>query len=156
LIRHSKEAIVPVAAGASIREETRKLREKLPDVTGTLVATIDGLLIAHDTEGLEPETLAAMSAAQLGLGRQFAATSAHGEFLESVTRSSDGCLAVFAAGTSALLTVLASTDLNVGRLYHEARPVAARLGALLAEVGDAPTANHKDPAMAQRVRTKGR
>jgi hypothetical protein len=114
-----------------LRAELADLRVRLPDVTGALVATVDGMLVVHETEGLQPETLAAMSAAQLGLGRQFAMTASQGEFREAVTRSADGCLAVFAAGDGALLTVFAGAQLNVGRLYHEARPVAARVGALL-------------------------
>ena len=114
-----------------VRAEIADLRARVPDITGALVASVDGLLVAHDTRGVHAETLAAMSAAQLGLGRQFAHNASHGEFLESVTRSADGCLAVFAAGDHGLLTVLAGAELNLGRLYHEARPAAVRLGALL-------------------------
>jgi len=115
----------------AVRAELTGLRARVGDITGALVASADGLLIAEDTEGVHPETLAAMSAAQLGLGRQFAHQATQGEFLESVTRSANGCIAVFAAGTTGLLTVLARAELNLGRLYHEARPVALRLGELL-------------------------
>jgi predicted regulator of Ras-like GTPase activity (Roadblock/LC7/MglB family) len=121
-----------VAAKREVLAEIRGLRGRLPYVTGVLVATVDGLLVAHETRGIQPDTLAAMSAAQLGLGQQIAAGAAQGEFLENVTRSAGGYLAVFAAGTSALLTVVAGTELNLGRLHHEARPVARRVGALLA------------------------
>jgi predicted regulator of Ras-like GTPase activity (Roadblock/LC7/MglB family) len=109
------------------------LRERLPDVAGVLVASADGLLIAHDTRDVEPETMAAMSAAHLGLGQQITQGGAYGEFQETVTRGERGYVATFAAGTHALLTVLASADLNVGRLHHEARPVAARVAALIAQ-----------------------
>jgi uncharacterized protein len=120
-----------VAVQQQVLVEIKGLRTGLPHVTGILVASVDGLLIAHETRGLEPDTLAAMSSAQLGLGQQIARTVAHGDFLETVTRTANGYLAVFAAGTSALLTVLANAELNVGRLHHEARPVAARIGDLL-------------------------
>jgi uncharacterized protein len=136
IINLRKEPIVTVAVEQGLRAELAALRGRLPDVTGTLIATIDGMLIMHETEGLQAETLAAMSAAQLGLGRQFAMTARHGDFQESVTRSAAGYLAVFAAGNGALLTVFADSQLNIGRLYHEARPVAARIGALL--VGEHP------------------
>jgi hypothetical protein len=122
----------PVAAKQEVLGEIRGLRGRLPHVTGVLVATVDGLLVAHDTRGVEPDTIAAMSAAQLGLGQQLARGAGQGAFLENVTRSADGHLAVFAAGTSALLTVLASPELNLGRLQYEARPVAERVGGLLA------------------------
>jgi predicted regulator of Ras-like GTPase activity (Roadblock/LC7/MglB family) len=121
-----------MAAKHEVLAEIRGLRGRVPHVTGVLVATVDGLLVAHDTRDIEPETLAAMSAAQLGLGQQIALGSAQGEFRENVTRAAGGYLAVFAAWTGALLTVVAGTELNLGRLHHEARPVAERVGGLLA------------------------
>jgi uncharacterized protein len=136
LIRHRRKATMP--ADDDILAELTALRARLPDATGTLVATIDGMLVAHEAAVADPEVLAAMSAAQLGLGRQFGVITGQGAFLESVTRSVDGCVAVFAAGPHGLLTVLAGPDLNVGRLYHEARPAAARLGQLLGAAPPAP------------------
>lgn len=139
----------PVASAQDVLAEIRTLRQALPHVTGVLVASVDGLLVAQDTgPGLEPEVLAAMAAAQLGLSQQIANSAAHGDFLETVVRSTGGYLAVFAAGTSALLAVLAGAELNVGRLHHEARPVAARVGALFAPDAYEVT-NH-------RARTTGR
>jgi hypothetical protein len=124
----------PVAAKREVMAEIRTLRGRLPHVTGVLVATVDGLLVAHETRDVEPDVLAAMSAAQLGLGQQIARGASQGEFLETVTRTAGGYLAVFAAGADALLTVLSGAELNIGRLHHEARPAAARIGALLAAV----------------------
>jgi uncharacterized protein len=120
-----------LAVEEDLRAELVDLRFRLPAITGALVASTDGMLIVHEANGLQAETLAAMAAAQLGLGRQFAATAALGGFQEAVTRTDAGCLAVFAAGNDALLTVFATAELNLGRLYHEARPVAVRVGALL-------------------------
>ena len=114
--------------------EIRALRQRLPHVAGILVATTDGLLIAQDAPGVQPETFAAMSAAQLGLGQQIAQAVRCGDFQETVTRAADGYVATFAAGGAALLSVVAGPELNVGRLHHEARPVAARVGDLVASV----------------------
>lgn len=121
-----------MAATTEVLNEIRQLQGRVPHVTGVLVATVDGLLVAHDAQGVEPDTLAAMSAAQLGLGQQLTQGADLGGFLENVTRSTTGYLAVFAAGSTALLTVLATAELNLGRLHHEARPVAERVGGLLA------------------------
>ncbi|NJP34946.1 diacylglyceryl transferase [Micromonospora sp. HSS6-12] len=115
-----------------VLSEIRALRDRLPDVKGLVVATVDGLLVAHDSTGLEVDTVAAMSAAQLGLGRQIARAVSNGDFLENVTRTTHGYVAVFAVGQNALLTVVAGSDLNLGRLHYEARPVAERVTALLA------------------------
>ncbi|GHJ45241.1 hypothetical protein Cs7R123_25830 [Catellatospora sp. TT07R-123] len=112
--------------------ELRELRLRVPHVTGVLVASVDGMLIAQDTPGIEPEVFAAMSAAQLGLGQQLVATLRTGDFRETVTAATHGYVATFAAGPAALLTVVAGPELNVARLHHEARPVAARIGQLVA------------------------
>ncbi|WP_308167901.1 roadblock/LC7 domain-containing protein [Catellatospora tritici] len=114
--------------------ELRELRLRVPYVTGVLVASVDGMLVAQDTPGIEPEVFAAMSAAQLGLGQQIVAALHSGEFRETVTAATNGYVATFAAGQTALLTVVAGPELNVARLHHEARPVAARIGQLMSAV----------------------
>ncbi|HKS98944.1 MAG TPA: roadblock/LC7 domain-containing protein [Rugosimonospora sp.] len=124
-----------MAAERDILAELHALRGRLPHVTGLLVATVDGLLVAHDTRGIEPETMAAMSAAHLGLGQQIANGAVQGAFREAVTRAAEGYTAVFTAGAHALLTVLADPGLNVGRLHLEARPTAARVGELVTATG---------------------
>jgi uncharacterized protein len=135
LVRKGRRRLVGVEQ--EIQTEIRELRARLPHVTGVLVASVDGLPIAQDMAADEPERLAAMAAAQLGLGQQIAAAVAGGAFQETVTRAADAYVATFAAGTSALLAIVASAELNVGRLHHEARPVAARIGELYAS-----TAHH--------------
>lgn len=122
-----------VGVQSEVLAEVQALRERLPHTTGVVVASTDGLLIAHDTVGIEPETMAAMSAAYLGIAQQLAGAAAHGDFQETVTRATGGYVATFAAGAEALLTVLATADLNLGLLHHEARPVAARVGSLFAQ-----------------------
>ena len=116
-----------------VLDELAQLRVRLPQVRGALVASADGLLVAQDAEGVEAETMAAMSAANLGLAQQIALGAAYGEFQETVTRASGGYVATFAAGNTALLTVLADAGINLGLLHHEARPVAARVGKLVAD-----------------------
>src|SRR5581483_4360318 len=87
-----------MAAEQDILAEIHAFRGKLPPVTGVLVATVDGMLVAHDTSGIEPETMAAMAAAHLGLSQQIAHGAAHGGFQEAVTRAANGYTAVFTAG----------------------------------------------------------
>jgi predicted regulator of Ras-like GTPase activity (Roadblock/LC7/MglB family) len=122
-----------VGVEQDVLAELGRLRLKLPQVHGALVASADGLLVAEDADGVvEAETMAAMSAAYLGLAQQIAMGAAYGEFQETVTRAAGGYVATFAAGTHALLTVLADAGINLGLLHHEARPVAARVGELVA------------------------
>jgi uncharacterized protein len=125
-----------VGVEQEVLAELGRLRTRLPLVHGALVASADGLLVAHDAEGIEAETMAAMSAASLGLAQQIALGAAYGEFHETVTRAAGGYVATFAAGTTALLTVLADAEINLGLLHHEARPVATRVGELVADRPD--------------------
>jgi uncharacterized protein len=133
--------------------EIQQLRVSLPHVAGALVASADGLLVAHDLAEVQAETFAAMSAAQLGLAQQIAGAAGFSEFQETITRTTDGYVATFAAGANALLTVVASSELNVGLLHHEARPVAARVGDLIRPAG---MHAHPSPGNTRRENSHGR
>jgi predicted regulator of Ras-like GTPase activity (Roadblock/LC7/MglB family) len=111
--------------------EIRILRDRVRYVSGSLVARADGLLIAHDTHGVQPEGMAALAATTLGLSERVSAEANHGRFQEALTRASHGYVVTYAAGTYAVLTVLATAETNLGRLHLEARAVADRIGALV-------------------------
>ncbi|MEV7601699.1 roadblock/LC7 domain-containing protein [Kitasatospora sp. NPDC089797] len=111
--------------------ELRAVKRRVPHLAGGLVASVDGLLVAHDTHGTEPSGLAAMTAASLSLAQRLADTTGQGEFRESVVRGEHGYVATYAAGGSCVLTLLALPDVNVGRLHLEARRCARRIADLL-------------------------
>ncbi|WP_341846005.1 roadblock/LC7 domain-containing protein [Streptomyces rubellomurinus] len=113
--------------------ELHVVKRRTPHLAGGLVASVDGLLIAHDTHGTEPSGLAAMTAAALSLAQRLADTTGQGEFRESLVRGEHGYVATYAAGGSCVLTLLAHPDVNVGRLHLEARRSAQRIAALLGE-----------------------
>jgi predicted regulator of Ras-like GTPase activity (Roadblock/LC7/MglB family) len=117
------------AAGA-ILDELHGLRRRLPGVAGTVLASVDGLAVASDLPGIDPDPIAALSAANLGLARQFAQAVGHGPALESVVRAADGFIVTYPAGISSLLAVLAQPDTDLARLHQESLPVAYRLGSL--------------------------
>ncbi|WP_412540966.1 roadblock/LC7 domain-containing protein [Longispora sp. K20-0274] len=114
-----------------VLKELQELRDRLRHGVGSSVASTDGLLIAHDVRDVEPDMLAALSAAYLALGQQLAGALDRGAFLDTVTRAANGHVGVYAAGQSALLTVLTGPDTSVGRLHLEARCAADRIGALV-------------------------
>ncbi|MFE7189528.1 roadblock/LC7 domain-containing protein [Kitasatospora sp. NPDC057541] len=120
-----------IALETELLTELRALRQRVPHLAGGLVASADGLLIAHDTHGAEPSGLAAMSAASLGLAHRLADSTGQGEFRESLVRGEHGYVAIYAAGGSCVLTVLAHPEANVGRLHLEARRSARRIAELL-------------------------
>ncbi|MEU0803809.1 roadblock/LC7 domain-containing protein [Streptomyces sp. NPDC005970] len=123
-----------MAAEPEVLEELRRLRARVADVTGALAATSDGLVLAHDTAAIEPEGVAALTAAALGVARSMAEATGRGAFRELLVRGEDGYVATYAAGPTAVLTVLADGRTNVGRLHLEARRAGARVAEL---VGDA-------------------
>ncbi|MER6300619.1 roadblock/LC7 domain-containing protein [Kitasatospora sp. NPDC001539] len=111
--------------------EIRAVKRRVPHLAGGLVASVDGLLVAHDTHGTESSGVAAMTAASLSLAQRLADTTGQGEFRESLVRGEHGYVATYAAGGSCVLTLLAHPDVNVGRLHLEARRCAGRIAGLL-------------------------
>ncbi|MEV6656755.1 roadblock/LC7 domain-containing protein [Nocardia fluminea] len=116
----------------AVQAELQALRERLPQLTGSLVASSDGLLIEHDLPvHLEPAGMAALSAAQLSLSYRLANTANGGGFSEVVVHGTEGQVVIYAAGHTSL-TVLAGPEVNVGRLHLESRPVARAIAGHLA------------------------
>lgn len=112
--------------------EIHSLRERVAGVTGVLVSWTDGLLIAHDTDGVEPASAAALAATTLGLGQRTAhSLLGDGDFFEAVTHSSCGYFVIYAAGESGVLAVIATDGTNIGRLHFEARRLTPRIAALI-------------------------
>ncbi|MER6828463.1 roadblock/LC7 domain-containing protein [Streptosporangium sp. NPDC000563] len=115
----------------AVLAELKILRDQVAGVMETAVASVDGLLVAADSEGPRPEVLAALAAATLGLGKRTGYEVGMGELREVVTRCRSGYIVVYAVRQEALLVVLADEGLDVSRLHVESRPTVERLGALL-------------------------
>jgi predicted regulator of Ras-like GTPase activity (Roadblock/LC7/MglB family) len=119
-----------------VRAELRKLRGKVFGVQGSLVATNDGFLVAHDVPGLEPTEIAALAATTRALASRSTQASGRGQFREALARGTSGYLAVFDAGGSAVVAVVGTSDLNVAMLHYHARDVVERIAAYSAELGN--------------------
>jgi uncharacterized protein len=111
--------------------EMRALRDRVIGITDTALASRDGLIIRADTADIDPDTLAALAAASLGLAQRMAAEVGKGTLREAVTRSSGGYVAVYAVGSGALLVVVADVGLDSVRLERETRATVESLEALL-------------------------
>jgi predicted regulator of Ras-like GTPase activity (Roadblock/LC7/MglB family) len=149
-----------MAVESDVLDELHRLRNRVPQLTGSLAATVDGLVLAHDAPGTEPEGLAALTAAALGVAHRMAEATARGGFRELLLRGTDGYVATYAAGPAAVLTLLADGRVNVGRLHLEGRRSGARIGELVAagagtERVRAPAAEHGGTPPAQPVRPIG-
>ncbi|MEQ4303653.1 roadblock/LC7 domain-containing protein [Plantactinospora sp. B6F1] len=115
---------------AALLAELHRLRRAVPEISGAVLAAVDGLLVASDLSGIDPHHVAALSAAGLGIGGRFAQLAGHGPLRESVVRSAQGCVVVYPAGEDAILTTVVRPETEFARLHAEARPAAQRLGAL--------------------------
>jgi predicted regulator of Ras-like GTPase activity (Roadblock/LC7/MglB family) len=111
--------------------ELGNLRTRLPELSASVLASADGMVLAHDARDIEPDSLAALAAAHLALARRFAHAVNHGELRESVVECDAGYITSYAAGPSALLTLVTSGDANLGMVHLEARRSVRRLISLL-------------------------
>ncbi|GAA1834513.1 hypothetical protein GCM10009836_10970 [Pseudonocardia ailaonensis] len=119
------------------------LSEVLDDaigVSGALVATPDGMLVASDFRGMatgaggaEPEVVAALSAAAAGLGAQFANVLLLGEASSTVVQGARGCVAVQQLPGRGVLVLFGNDGPNVARLHLAARQAVPRIEAALRE-----------------------
>lgn len=121
-----------MADQGALLAELQRLRVRVPQVTGALVASVDGLVLAHDAPGVEPEGVAALTATALGVTQRLADATEQGAFRELLVRGADGYVATYAAGDTAVLTLLAEDRINVGRLHLEGRRSSIRIGELTA------------------------
>jgi predicted regulator of Ras-like GTPase activity (Roadblock/LC7/MglB family) len=112
--------------------EMRGLREQVPGITDTAVAAADGMLIAADTaDTIDPESLAAIAAAGLGIARRATAVTARGAFRQTVTYGSQGLAAFYAVGDTALMIVLGDEGIDLEQLHEHTRPALGRIGSIL-------------------------
>ncbi|MGV9357298.1 roadblock/LC7 domain-containing protein [Streptomyces misionensis] len=148
--------MVPEDDLRTVLEELHRLRTRVPQLTGALAAGVDGLVVAHDTPGVDPDGLAALTAAALGVSVRVADATGNGGLRELLVRGERGYVATYAAGRSAVLTLLAQDRVNVGRLHLEGRRSGALIGELLdaaeAAAQAAPARRSATPAPA-RTRT---
>ncbi|MGX1886037.1 roadblock/LC7 domain-containing protein [Streptomyces sp. NPDC055287] len=130
-LRQRAERRKLMAAEPEVLDELRRLKARIPQLSGALAASVDGLVLAQDTTTVEPEGIAALTAAALGVAVRLTDATGQGAFRELLVRGDDGYVATYAAGTSAVLTLLAEPRVNVGRLHLEARRASVRIGALV-------------------------
>ncbi|WEH41499.1 roadblock/LC7 domain-containing protein [Streptomyces sp. NBC_01218] len=114
-----------------VLDELQRLRARVPLIGGALAASTDGLVLAHDTPGVEAEGVAALTAAALGVAIRMTEATGRAGFRELLVRGESGYIATYAAGSSAVLTLLAEDRINVGRLHLEGRRASARVGELV-------------------------
>jgi predicted regulator of Ras-like GTPase activity (Roadblock/LC7/MglB family) len=131
-----------------VRGELALIRTSVAGVHGSLVATNDGFLVAHDIPDIEPTAIAALAATTRSLASRTTSSTGRGQFREAVSRGNDGYLVVYAAGRSTLLAVIGTTDLNIGMLHYQTRDITERIATYAAQFGTQPAPTPPVPAPA--------
>lgn len=108
-----------------------RLRAAVPELSAALVATTDGLPIAHSLNAGDANRLSAMAATALGLGRRICETFGGGEFRETSVSGDQGQMYIYSAGSKAVLGVVARLGANVGLIHLEARDTASLVSQIL-------------------------
>src|SRR5574338_97873 len=109
----------------ALKNHIETLRNAIPDLKGVLLASVEGLPIAHSlSNGADPNRVAAMAAAASSLGRKITDSVAVGTLGEVAIRGEEGWLFFYAAGTKAVLAVMGPQIANAGLIHLESRPVA--------------------------------
>jgi uncharacterized protein len=112
-----------------VRTELELIRATVSGVYGSLVATSDGFLVAHDLPDLEPTEIAALVATTRALATRSTLAAGRGEFREATVRGALGYLVTYAAGSSAIVAVIGTNELNIGMLQIRTREIVRRIAA---------------------------
>ena len=115
----------------ALKNHIEALRNAIPDLKGVLLASNEGLPIAHSiSNGADPNRVAAMAAAASSLGRRISDTVGVGTLGEVAVRGEDGWLFIYAAGAKAVLAVMSPQQTNAGLVHLESRDIGQQIGEL--------------------------
>ncbi|WP_395297690.1 roadblock/LC7 domain-containing protein [Kitasatospora hibisci] len=125
--------------GDDLATEMRLLRDRVIGVTDVVVASADGLLITAETDdAADPEVLAALTAAAVGIARRSGSATGKGPLRHTTVRFSDGYLFAQAIGELGLIAVLGDAGMDMKRLHVETQGAAERIGSVLAPTKPTP------------------
>src|SRR5579863_7965530 len=111
-----------MAKGEALKGHIEALRSAIPELKGVLLASNEGLPIAHAlTNGADPNRIAAMAAAASSLGRRISDSMSAGTLGEISVQADDGGLFVYSAGSKAILAVMSPKESSAGLIHLEAR-----------------------------------
>lgn len=114
-----------------LKNHLETLRNAIPELRGVLLASNEGLPVAHSlSNGGDPNRVAAMAAAATSLGRRISESMSAGQLAEVTVRGDEGMLFCYAAGPKAVLAVMGPMGSNAGLIHLEARAVAKEISEL--------------------------
>jgi hypothetical protein len=116
-----------------LTKQIENLSNAIPELEGVLLASSDGLPIAHSlTNSGDPGRLAAMAVAAATLGARVCDSIHVGTLAEVSVRASEGDLFVYSLEGKAVLAVMGPKGANAGLIHLEARAAAKELAGIFA------------------------
>jgi len=106
------------------------MHEAIPELFGVMIASVDGLAVAHDLPEPDAERIAAMAATALGLGARITERTNLGTITETIIRGTQGHLVVYSAGNDAVLVMSGPLSANLTLMRIEARAGAVQINSL--------------------------
>jgi hypothetical protein len=107
------------------------MHEAIPELFGVMIASVDGLAVAHDLPEADAERIAAMAATALGLGARITERTNLGTLTETIIRGTQGHLVVYSAGNDAVLVMSGPLTANLTLMRIEARVATVQINSLL-------------------------
>ncbi len=111
-----------------IRQRLITLESLTPELEGSAVISVEGLMIASRLpDTLTDDLMASMSAAMLALGERIAHDLRRGELSQVVIRGGLGYVLLMAVNENAVLTALASEEAKLGLVFLDMKQAASDL-----------------------------
>ncbi|MFO1377239.1 MAG: roadblock/LC7 domain-containing protein [Steroidobacteraceae bacterium] len=110
----------------------KQLRENVPDITGVMIGSVDGLAICTDFPDSEAARIAAMGASSIGLGNRISDTTELGGLTQMMIEGREEILIIYMAGPGAVLALRAPVRANLGLIRLEGAKAARRTAELVA------------------------
>lgn len=116
----------------TITKALKALSANTPDVEAAALIDNDGLMIASAMPAdIDDDSVAAMSAALLGLSERITRELARGNFEMVMLRGTDGYSVLVRCGPDAVLTVLAGSRAKLGLIFLDIQRTAKEVARLL-------------------------
>ena len=109
----------------------QQLRENVPDITGVMIASLDGLSICTDFPETDAARVAAMGASAIGLGNRITKTTELGDMYDMMIEGTNELLIIYMAGSGAILSVRAPRRANLGLIRLEGPKAAEKVAELV-------------------------
>jgi len=116
----------------NLAKTLKTLVNNTPDIEGAALIDNDGLMIASSLDAdTDDDSVAAMSAALLGLGERITTELERGSFELVMLRGGDGYAVLVRCGPDAVLTILASGSAKLGLIFLDVKRAAKELSRTL-------------------------